>query len=531
MDDASLPKAILVIRHAEKPGTSGDDKGGGPHLSIRGSARAAALPSLFIPGLAPAGAQQLCCEPKAGDNGAYSGVYRYGTVAAEASRFPTPQRLLATASSHGSHRPLETVTPLAQALTLLADPTIDPTVDVGYGNTPAEIARLAAAVLGTPATYGGKVVLICWHRGTIPALLAAFGVPRGEIAPWDPFPGSVFDVLMQITFSGGQPTMTVAGQQLLAGDSTSAFSSGSITAVLDAPTADLSAPMLPAHFRSCLDALKADPHPPSTVGLTAINASGSAQFSATQLKAVRTVVPMAALTVVDLRQESHGFLALRAPLHKESTIAVGWFAERDWMNVGKDQPSIDLDQAQRLADAAGNADQVLFTITSKTAEDGILTADAAVVHPAGAATEQQIVESLGMGYRRFPTTDHVRPRDEEVDAFVAFAAKPDTWLHFHCRGGDGRTTTFLVMRDVLCNAPGVPIDDIVRRQYLLNGAGANLDKPVNPTRFDAPFAIERRDFVRDFYDYVCAAKGGGYRLTWSAWIVQRTPAMASPTAP
>jgi hypothetical protein len=58
----SIPRTIKWQR-GEKPGASGDDKGGGPHLSIRGSARAAALPSLFIPGGTPAaGEQQLCCE-------------------------------------------------------------------------------------------------------------------------------------------------------------------------------------------------------------------------------------------------------------------------------------------------------------------------------------------------------------------------------------------------------------------------------------------------------------------------------------
>jgi hypothetical protein len=38
--------------------------------------------------------------------------------------------------------------------------------------------------------------------------------------------------------------------------------------------------------------------------------------------------------------------------------------------------------------------------------------------------------------------------------------------------------------------------------------------------------------VRDFYAYVCAAKPGGYALTWSAWVDARTnaPAPGEPPA-
>jgi hypothetical protein len=79
---------------------------------------------------------------------------------------------------------------------------------------------------------------------------------------------------------------------------------------------------------------------------------------------------------------------------------------------------------------------------------------------------------LGLEYLRLPTTDHVRPRDSEVDEFVRFALDlaPGTWLHFHCRGGDGRTTTFFVMHDIMHNAPEVSVEDILKRQHLLGGS-------------------------------------------------------------
>ena len=302
------------------------------------------------------------------------------------------------------------------------------------------------------------------------------------------------------------------------------FPSGSITTVLDAPDRDLETSPLPRMFRSCLDPLKQDPKPPSVKGLKKINASGSAQYSRGQMAAVlgsgRVRKP---LMVVDLRQESHGFLHVKQPLFEESTIAVGWFVERDWMNVGKGLPSIELDQRQRLSDAARTPQLTVNWISKKTAEDGICIADPYVVYPSAPASEQEIVEAMGLKYLRFPTTDHVRPRDAEVDEFIRIAAKltRDTWLHFHCRGGDGRTTTFMVMYDTMCNAPAVSVDDIVRRQFLVGGA--DLDKPADPASFAFPFAVERRDFVRDFYDYVCAAKPGRYTLTWSAWVAKKGP--------
>ena len=62
--------------------------------------------------------------------------------------------------------------------------------------------------------------MICWHHGTISALVEAFGVPKRQLKGWKPFPSSVFDVVMQITWKSGQATLSVDYQQLLFGDTT-----------------------------------------------------------------------------------------------------------------------------------------------------------------------------------------------------------------------------------------------------------------------------------------------------------------------
>src|SRR5579863_432034 len=49
------PSLVMIIRHGEKLGDSSSDKDGGPNLSMRGSARAAAVPQLFAPAKTPYG--------------------------------------------------------------------------------------------------------------------------------------------------------------------------------------------------------------------------------------------------------------------------------------------------------------------------------------------------------------------------------------------------------------------------------------------------------------------------------------------
>lgn len=305
----------------------------------------------------------------------------------------------------------------------------------------------------------------------------------------------------------------------------SGFTAASITLVLDAPHTPPPDSPLPTNFRSSEDALPPGSDPRLAVGLKGIRASGSGQYSNGEIEAVlasgRVRRP---LTVVDLRQESHGFLKIRSPFRSETDIAVSWFLERDWINIGKDLVSVVTDEDNRLKVAAGTPSLVVQRITKKTVEDRICTAEPVKVGPFGWATEREVAGALGLEYLRLPCTDHVRPRDSLVDEFVAFdaARSPGTWLHFHCRAGDGRTTTFLVMHDIICNAAAVSLDVIVTRQHLLGG----LDlfklptKPPEINYYKYPFAVERAIFVMMFYEYVREAKSKGFALTWSEWMAR-----------
>ncbi len=163
------PTVVYVIRHAEKPAPEENS----PDLTATGFKRAEALPSLFVqmPGAA-------------------------------APHLPKPDAIFATARSKSSNRPVETVTPLAQFLKLPVLHTFDEHAT----------AALAAEVLS--GKYAGKVVLICWHHGQIPALTAALGVSDAPAA-WD---AQVFNQIWKITYAGGRAKLTTLSQSLLPGD-------------------------------------------------------------------------------------------------------------------------------------------------------------------------------------------------------------------------------------------------------------------------------------------------------------------------
>jgi broad specificity phosphatase PhoE len=161
------PKTILLIRHAEKP-DSGID------LAPAGFARAKALPGLFG-----------------------------GPAATAPHNLPRPDFLFATHVSKNSNRPVETITPLSEALGL----------PVSHDIADKDFALLAKELLS--GKYAGKVVLVAWHHGSLPGLARALGA----VPPYDPWPDTQFDRVWRIDYKDGRATLTDLPQTLMPGDS------------------------------------------------------------------------------------------------------------------------------------------------------------------------------------------------------------------------------------------------------------------------------------------------------------------------
>src|SRR5258705_1256238 len=226
MSTLKYPQLVMIIRHGEKPGNPANTNGG-PNLSVLGSARAAALPSLFTPDPTspppPSNPpSQLACDVIASSTDqSFSGTYVSSGMPAGNSRFSTPNFLFATQATHSSNRPVETITPLSQALGSLNDPALNTTINHQYPDD--SYKELATLILSDSQTYGGQVILICWHHGEAPKLAHKLGVPKSQLTPWDPWQPTVFDLVFQITWNtSGQANLDVAYQQLLFADTPSA---------------------------------------------------------------------------------------------------------------------------------------------------------------------------------------------------------------------------------------------------------------------------------------------------------------------
>jgi hypothetical protein len=222
----------------------------------------------------------------------------------------------------------------------------------------------------------------------------------------------------------------------------------------------------------------------STIGLSTLNESGSAQFSAAQLPPlIQAIGHYQTIVDVDLRQESHGFL---------NGHAISCRSTNNWGNLGKTPQQIKMSEDRFLASVVGGSVKSVFN-------------------------EEQLARANGIAYQRIYVTDRCRPTDAQVDEFIHFTQtlKPHTWLHFHCRAGKGRTTTFMIMYDMMHNAKRVSFNAILERQAALGGA--NLKK-LSPSQKFYLNASLRLVFLHHFYRY-CRENQDHFSTTWTQWLL------------
>ncbi len=268
---------------------------------------------------------------------------------------------------------------------------------------------------------------------------------------------------------------------------------------------------MPKKFRKASDEFKSSSESlPSREGLDELKIAGSAQFSQNTLEEALKQIS-GPVWVIDLRKETHGFV---------DGTPISWYSPGNQSNVNESNDNI-LRQEQMVFTDVGRQKGILVSKILKK-EQGVIKHSAPVdLKVKTARTESSVTNSLNLGYLRLGVLDHHRPSDETVDQFLEFVktVPPEAWIYFHCRGGVGRTTTFMTMMDILHNASKVSLEDIVTRQALIGGSNLFSVSMDEDDLWKQSEADERKKFIGDFYEYVKDRKGYKHS-TWSEWAAK-----------
>lgn len=233
---------------------------------------------------------------------------------------------------------------------------------------------------------------------------------------------------------------------------------------------------MPNHYRKSTDKLNTEGNKELNLsGLNTLNISGSQQFCEGNLPLIiDSIGNSLPITVIDLRQESHGFI---------NGDPVSWANALNNANQGLTMDEVMVDEYNKLNSIKLNVPMSYYNHKN------------VMVVPKKVQDEEHLVSSKSLSYIRIPVTDGKIPTDDMVDYFVELISlqPKDSWLHFHCKQGIGRTTTFMIMYDMMKNSKNVTADDIIKRQLLLANFDESHIKSFNNN--------ERINFLRNFYKY------------------------------
>ena len=270
---------------------------------------------------------------------------------------------------------------------------------------------------------------------------------------------------------------------------------------------------LPRRFRSTRGTL---PKAIEENGLAELNVSGSAQFAALQFKSILKFlgnygISPGQIVVVDLREEPHAFI---------NGDAILWYARGAWWTQGDPLAHVLKNEKENLAKLTLGQRIVLKRIAHKDAAGYVkdITDHSLVI--TSLMTEEDVVLGNGAHYIRLPVTDHMRPEDKDVDQFLDLVKSlpPQAWIHFHCHAGQGRTSTFMVMYDMLRNL-NLSRDAIIDRQVKLGSLDIRrLSGPLKARKH--PGERMRIEFIHLFYDYLHSPDGYG-KNSYTTWVTQR----------
>jgi hypothetical protein len=256
-------------------------------------------------------------------------------------------------------------------------------------------------------------------------------------------------------------------------------------------------------------------HLPTREGLEDLKVSGSAQFSEAGLSKLLKILKQKSLLLFDLREEPHGFI---------NELPVSWIQKNGiWPNYDESSKQIEDEEKDLLKIALKDKNITIYKIIKNRSEDDEIFNDDFIATPTvveSISTERNLSAKMGLAYFRIPVTDHNKPKDDDIDAFMTYyLSKPEgSWTHIHCKGGRGRTSTFLTITDMLINAKKVSFEDIMDRQMRISQINMLVPASILQKKYKIAF-LEKLEFLRQFYLY-CKENEDNFKTSWTMWKSQ-----------
>ena len=297
--------------------------------------------------------------------------------------------------------------------------------------------------------------------------------------------------------------LLMASSFVFAGD----FNNGKL--VID----ELPGTALPKNFRTTRDPFtlslnRALPR----IGLENLNISASGQFSLSSIQILKKYSSL--IWIVDLRRESHGFV---------NEIPISWYFEKNKSNENLSCQEVEVKEKEKLLALAQEKNIQLQEILKKQSGHIQKTRLHSLIVKK-VVSEKELTSTLGWQYLRLPVLDHHAPDEEVIETFIVFVKQlpSNSWVHFHCRAGRGRSTLFMVLYDILKTASSLSLDDIVARHHALGGSNL-LNLPLSSEKAWKKEAFSaRHQFLENFYRYATAANGYQNGRSWKEWQAQST---------
>ena len=248
---------------------------------------------------------------------------------------------------------------------------------------------------------------------------------------------------------------------------------------------------LPERYRktSNLDILSTDKNI-NTAGLKDLNISGSQQFSKSNFPIVvedlKTNLP---IVIFDLRQESHGFI---------NDYPISFKNKNNTSNKNLTDKEVTEKEKEQLESIKLNTPITLSNYNKES------------IIPKSVIDENSLVTSMKMKYVRIFATDEEIPNNKVIDSFIEKINRltEPSWLHFHCKEGITRTTTFMIFYDMMKNYNNASAEDIINRQIAL----AHLDENYTTELTTG----KRLELFKSFYSY-CQKYGNDFSTLYSKY--------------